>query len=207
MRTPERLANVVSRLPLPKYEWDEIESTFERIFKYFLSEPWTRGHPRLNVKTIIKLMNMTDRGILIPVKATRRLLPALTKERFKEIVKREVVERGGRVSKIDAFLIGTGVENEGHLIQTVIGGSPELVIEAGSLGVIEGVDHDYLPTRLFVCWEGFRADGRFNSNGRRSGIPSISLQPGDDFDLQILWDYSLEDLGIGSIRREIKRFN
>jgi len=206
MGTPERLVNVVSCLPLPKYEWDEIKSTFEWIFDYFVSEPQTRRPPRLDRDTVIRLINMTDRKILVPVQATRRLLPALTKRQFKEIVRREVAERGGRVSKVNAFLIGRGVENKGHMIQETVEVDPGLVIETGTLGVIEGVDPDYFPSRLFVCWEGFQSYGRVDSNKRRSGIPSISLQPGEQYDLEILWGKTLEELGIGPLQKEVERF-
>lgn len=179
---------------LPKHEYGELYSTLHSFYYFVNLEGRARSkrYPRLSKEVMHKIMRKTDSGLVIPVRASRNLTMDLGFDEFCGKVEEIILERGGKVSKLETERIAQKIINEfstGHMYES-IGTNPQLAIESGTLGVVTDLDPDYYPARMVVFWPGLNIEGYW------AQIPCVSRQPGKEYDLEIFFDESPADLGI-----------
>jgi len=171
------------------------------------------SYPRLSQGEVQRIRDSTEKGILIPVRATRQLRVDHSYEQFVEACIKKTLGKGGRLTRdelsriaeqtmeevIDGQMERVSVGNfEGVFEGIKISTDPELVIEAGTLGVIESVDWDLFPPHLCVFWEGFDE----KNPGKVSWLTSISHRPGPRYDFVFFLDVQPEKLGM-TVQRQI----
>ena len=189
---------IIERLDhfLPSHNYEELRDKDTLHHYYYFTDNDGRArdkrYPGLSKEIIIRIMKSTDNGLVVPVRARRTLTLDLDFEEFCEKVKAVILEKGGRVSKLEALKIAGKVMREfstGHM-HSAVGTNPQLTVEPGTLGVVTDLDPDYFPARMSVFWP------HLGIKGYWAQIPCASRQPGKEYDLEVLFDEAPADLGI-----------
>lgn len=161
----------------------------------------------------------THQGNFVPIQATRQLIVDHSRRQFEEEYKKTIKEAGGAMSKREMQQRAAQIFQElefGHMHRFADGSlsnkgpfkgmqlvtNKDLLVEEGTLGVIEHIEPDFYPVYFGVHWEGFGPD----NPGRFAWIPSVSLHIGGKYYFELFRDKEPEELGI-TVHKLIRQYS